>query len=304
MTNDQEQAPRHRRGRPPGVVKSDADRVRDRVRTVTTLNELFLRVARVNNVNQFASWFDGAMRRLHPGRAWETAANNKWRKNFSGQAALTADSIDWLGGLFPDAVSLFHCGPGSLWEALWRPSSSPGDLWNLYGTGDAPWGPESYDDALEALQIKVHCSHDFNEPMHEEDLGRAIVLKRLNEQFGMGTPEDGVDLYLCVKAALADAGIKYGDIGVLHEIADHLADKERCKVEADWVYRKAVKQRWAGGQGLGERGLWEYVENPFLRMAECAPSPHLARRWWSLAALTHDNYRRSEAAARKSIRVS
>lgn len=304
MNGDQVWNAKRGRGRPPGAVKSDADRVRDRVRTVATLNELFVRTGRVNNVNQFASWFDGAMRRLRPGRAWETAANNKWRKNFSGDAALTADSVDWLGELFPDATSLFDCGPGMLWQALWRPASFPSDLWKLYGTGDAPWGPESFDDALEALQIKVHCSHDFNEPLNEEDLGRAIVLKRLNEQFGIGTPEDGVELYLCVKAALADAGIKYGDTGVFHEIVDHLADRERCKVEADWVYRKTVQQRWAGRRRLGERGLWEYVENPFPRMAECAPSPHLARRWWSLAALTRDNYLRSEAAARKSIRVS
>ena len=304
MTNAQEQSSRHGRGRPTGAVKSTADRLRDRVRTVATLNELFLRVGRISNVNQFASWFDGAMRRLHPGRAWETAANNKWRKNFSGHAALTNDSIDWLGELFPDAGDLFDRGPGKLWKALWEPASSPRDLWNIYGVSDAPWELVCYSDALEALQIKVYCSIDFGDPLDEEDLGRAIVLKRLNEQFGMGAPEDGVELYLCVKAALADAGIKYGDIGVLHEIADHLADKERCKVEADWGYRKAVKQRWAGSRQFGERGLQEYVENPFLCMAQCASSPHLARRWWSLAALTHENYRRSKEVAQKSIRVS
>lgn len=302
MNGDQVWNAKRGRGRPSGAVKSDTARVGDQVRTVTTLYELFLRTGRVNNVNQFASWFDGTMRRLHPGRAWETAANNKWRKNFSGKAALTADSIDWLGELFPDAASLFHCGPGRLWEALWGSASSPCDLWNLCAD-DAPWGAECFDAALEALQIKVYCSLDFNDPLDEGDLGRAIVLKRLNEQFGVGTPEDGVELYLCVKAALADSGIKYSDTGVFHEIADHLADRELCKVEADWIYRKAVKQRWAGGRRFGECGLWEYVENPFPRMAECAPSPHLAHRWWSLAALTHDNYRRSEVAARKSIRI-
>lgn len=304
MMNDQWQAAKRRRGRPIGAVKSNADQVRDRVRTVTTLNELFIRVVRVNNVNQFASWFDGAMRRLHPGRAWETAANNKWRKNCSGHVALTNDSIDWLGELFPDAGDLFDRGPGKLWKALWEPASSPCDLWNIYGVSDVPWGPARYADALEALQIKVYCSCDFDDPLDEEDLGRAIVLKRLNEQFGIGAPEDGVELYLCVKAALADAGIKYGYIGVLHEIADHLADKERCLVEADWGYRKAVKQHWAGSQRFGERGLQEYVENPFLCMVQYAPSPHLARRWWSLAALTHDNYRRSKEVAQKSIRIS
>lgn len=304
MNDDQFLNEKRGRGRPPGAIKSNIDRVRDRVRTVATLYELFIRTGRVNNVNQFASWFDGAMRRLHPGRAWETATNNKWRKNFSGDAALTTDSIDWLGELFPDVASLFDCGPGKLWQALWMPASFPGDLWNLYDADDTPWGTEFYGDALEELQIKVHCSHDFDDSLDEEDLGRAVVLKRLNEQFGMGTPEDGVNMYLCVKAALAYVGIKYCDAGVFHEISDYLADRERCKVETDWVYRKAVKRYWEGSQGLGERRLREYVENPFPQLAEYAPSTHLARRWWSLAALTHDSYRRSKAVARKSIRVS
>jgi hypothetical protein len=104
-----------------------------------------------------------------------------------------------------------------------------------------------------------------------------------------------------VKAALADICIKY--VGVFHEIADHFADREQRKIEADWAYRKAVKQRWAFSRPFGDQGLLEYAGNPFPRMAECAPSPHLARRWWSLAALTHDNYRRSEKVARKSLRI-
>lgn len=286
-----------------GSAKPATDRLRDRVRTVAMLSELFIRTSSVNNVNQFASWFDGAMRRLHPGRAWETAANNKWRKNFSGGAALTAESIAWLGELFPDTSSLFKCGPGGLWQALWKPASSPGDLWGLYDVGDDPWGPECYSDALEALQIKVYCCCDFSEPLDEEDLGRAVVLTRLSEQFGMGTPEDGVELYLCVKAAFAEVGIKYAHIGVFREIADYLAHGELRKIEADWVYRKTVRQRWAGRQRFGERGVWEYVKNPFPRLAECAPSEHLARRWWSRAALTDANYQRSKVAAQKSIRV-
>lgn len=303
MNDDQVSNAKRGRGRPLGAVKSNADRVRDRVRTMATLYELFVRTSRANNVNQFASWFDGAMRQLRPGRAWETAANNKWRKNFSGDVALTTDSVNWLGELFPDAASLFDCGPGNLWQALWRSASSPDDLWSIYDAADAPWGRECYGDALEALQIKVYCSYDFNESLDEEDLGRAVVLKRLNEQFGMGTPEDGIDLYLCIKAAFVCLGTRWGGAGVFYEIADHLADRERCKVETDWVYRKTVKQHWAGGRGFGERGLLEYLDNPFLRMAECAPSPHQADRWWSLAALTYDNYRRSESAARKSIRT-
>lgn len=303
MNGDQVWNEKRGRGRPPGAVKSNADRVRDRARTVATLYELFVRTSCVNNVNQFASWFDGAMRRLHPGRAWETAANNKWRKNFSGESALTADSINWLGELFPNAASLFNCGSGNLWQALWRPASSPDDLWSIYDVGDVPWGRECYSDAVETLQIKVFCSLDSNEFLDEEDLGRVVVLKRLNEQFGIGTPEDGVDLYLCMKAAFANIGGWWASAGVFHEIADHLADRERCKVETDWVYRKAVKQRWARGRGLGERGLFEYLDNPFLRMAECAPSPDLADRWWSLVASMYDNYRRSESAARKSIRT-
>lgn len=304
MNSDQVSNAKRGRGRPLGAVKSNADRVRDRVRTVFTLSEMLVRTSRANNVNQFASWFDGAMRQLRPGRAWETAANNKWRKNFSGDVALTVDSINWLGELFPDAPSLFDCGPGNLWQALWRSASSPDDLWSIYDAGDMPWGRGRFSDALNELQIKVFCSIDSNEFLGAEDLGRAVVLKRLNEQFGMGTPEDGIELYLCIKAVLADRGIWWASAGVFHEIADYLAGRERSKVETDWVYRKAVKRHWAGGRGFGERGLLEYLDNPFFRMSECAPSPHQAERWWSLAASTYHNYRRSEAAPRKSMKIA
>jgi len=303
MNGDQVSNAKRGRGRPLGAVKSNADRVRDRVRTVFTLSEMLVRTSRVNNVNQFSSWFDGAMRQLRPGRAWETAANNKWRKNFSGDVALTADSINWLGELFPDAASLFDCGPGNLWQALWRSASSPDDLWSIYDAGDTPWGRGCFSDALDELQIKVFCSIDSNEFLGEEDLGRVVVLKRLNEQFGMGTPEDGIELYLCIKAVLADIGIWWASTGVFHEIADYLADKERCMLDADWVYREAIEQSWAGGRGLRRSELLEYLDNPFLRMAKSASGSHQADRWWSLVASTYDNYRRSESAARKSIRT-
>jgi hypothetical protein len=303
MIEDHNQASMRRRGRPAGSAKSSTERLRDRVRTLVMLNELFIRVDSVNNVNQFSSWFDRKMRRLHPGRAWETAVNNKWRKNFSGKAALTADSIDWLSELFPDAAKLFESGPGKLWQALWKPASLPDDLWNLYDAEDTPWGSGYYSGAFEALQIKVYCSYDFDEPLNEEDLGRALVLMRLNEQFGIGSPSDGVDLYLCVKALLADIGIKYASFGVFHEIVDYLAEKEHRKIGGDWRYRKAIKQCWARGQACGEKSLWEYVNNPLLKVARRAPSQHIEDRWWSLAALIHDNYQRSKAVQQKSIKA-
>lgn len=95
--------------------------------------------------------------------------------------------------------------------------------------------------------------------------------------------------------------LQHTTFGVLHDIEDHLADMEHQRIETDWRYRKAFKEHWSNSRGFGERGVREYVNNPFLRLADSSPSQYLVRRWEGLAAATQDNYRRSRVAAQKSI---
>lgn len=234
---------------------------------------------------------------------------------------MTNDAIEWLQELFPDhryysaaggkfptqsdrlascAKSLFAEGPARLWLALWGGVSSLGDLRRRYAADDVRWGvSERYGDILEDLQTKVFCSFDFDEEIDEDDLVRAIVLLRGSEGFSAALPEIRVDAYLCTKAILADIGIKYASLGVLHEITDYLAFNELKTVLSDWRYRKAIKQHWAGQRMLGERGVLEYVNNPFFQMIEHAPTVRLARRWESFAQLTHYNYHRSRTSTSK-----
>jgi len=303
-----------KRGRPYDSTKSESDRIRDRVRTVLTLNEL-LRRSPANNVNQFAQWFDQAMRALHPGRPWETAMNNKWRKNFSGICSMTKEAVEWLHEIFPDhryyneggcafpmkaddlvssAQKLFLEGPARNWKALWGDGAALKELRRGYAIDDSRWSDGGgYRDISDDLQIKVFCSFDFDEKIDEEDFGRAVVLLRGGDWGGIAQPEDRVDAYLCTKAALASVGIKYAALGVLHEIDDYLAINELERIESDWRYRKAIKQQWAGQRMLGERCLLEYVYNPFIHLIERSPSSPSARRWETIAALTHGNFSNS-----------
>ncbi len=169
-------------------MKTFDARVRDRVKTMATLRALYLRVTVVDNVNQFARWFDQRMRALHPGRAWESESRNKWRKNFCGDVSMTEESRSFLRELFPDgrfyvatagsasgkgfeyadngldegecdevslmsspADCLYRFGPGRLWSALWDGESGSNQLWQLYhatGAYAESWGDAGKIDAL------------------------------------------------------------------------------------------------------------------------------------------------------------
>lgn len=303
MSDDLLQTSKRSRGRPKGAVKSDDHYIRDRVRTVGTLSHLLSR-SPANNVNQFAEWFDRSMRERHPrGRDWDTAATNKWRKNFCGQAALSSESCEWLSELFPGVTVLFTEGPGKLWQALWKPVLEPNDLWDIYDVSDAPWGAGVYSEALEDLCQKVFCGYDFSEPISEVDLGRAVVLYRLNEQFGIGSPEEGVDAYLCVRAALcmlADCRFLCHSI---HYIVDFLAAREEQRIDSSPTQRVALGERWCGQEYLENLGPYEelavieYLDNPFHRMALLPRLESGRSRWEQLAKDAYSSYRWSKLAS-------
>ena len=283
-------------------MKSDNDYIRDRVCTVGVLDHL-LSCVPARNVNQFAEWFDESMRRKYPGRTWETAANNKWRKNFSGQVALSTESRDWLSELFPDVVGLFAEGPGRLWQALWKPAQEQNDLWGIYDVWDAPWGTGVYSEALEDLCQKVFSGYDFNEPIDEGDLGRAVVLYRLSEQFGLGSPEEGVDAYLCVRAALCMLAGSRFLCRTIHNIVDYLSVREEQRLDSSPTLRAALGERWCGQEHLRNLGAYdelaviEYLDNPFHRMALLPRFESVRARWDQLANDAYYSYRWSKLAS-------
>lgn len=289
---------RPRRGRPPGSVKDRRARVRDRIRTVATLNKLLVRVTCAENASQFARWFDEAMRKRHPLRGWDTEESGKWRKNFAGTVGLAAESIAHLEELFPDdryysasdtrrhareiqveyglrrspckqSVSeLFEVGPGRLWQALWGGEDALLDLWNHYSDeGLDGWGRDAdFSDVVAELEMKLWSNSRCEVEIEEEDLGRAIMLYRL-EQAGMaGRPEDGLTLYLCVRLAMAELSPTFRWLGVWDELATYVVSLESERVWTDPHYARLIEERYFNGQWSDE--LPSFVEDPFLLMWE------------------------------------
>jgi hypothetical protein len=199
------------RGRP---IKSRDEQFRDRIRTVATMHALAWRTGSVVNPNQFAQWFDRTMEKRHPLLSWATARSGKWAKNFAGDVTLTKGSVDHLQELFPDtrfydspdperrrqdvrffhppltassgwhqsAGDLFEFGPGRLWRALWESEDDPSALWGIYaGYKDSvAWGAaERFEGVVADLEMKLWSNLRAGVPIEAEDLGRAIVLYRL-----------------------------------------------------------------------------------------------------------------------------
>jgi hypothetical protein len=148
-------------------------------------------------------------------------------KNFAGDAALTKGSIDHLHELFPDARfytlpdraqrrqgveffyppviwahqsarDLFEYGPGYLWQALWASEDNPSALWNVYaeyGNG-AVWGPtERFDDVVADLETRLWLNVRADFQVDAADLGRAIVLYRLQWEARCGSFETAIAIH-------------------------------------------------------------------------------------------------------------
>ncbi|MDN7852181.1 MULTISPECIES: hypothetical protein [Burkholderia] len=305
---------RPRRGRPLGSIKDDQARLRDRIRVVATLNELLTRVTTVENANQFARWFDGIMRKQHPLLPWETEESGKWRKNFAGSVALNPESIEHLQELFPDgryysAVGLcgreqetrvaypvsrgsapmrvrelYDAGPGRLWEALWAHSEALSKLWEIYPPNSL-WGPsESFTDVLAELSMKLWSDSRCGVEIEFEDLGRAIVLYRLELAGIAGSPEDGVDAYLLVRLAMAELSPVLRCLGVWNDLASYIIDMERDRVRLHPQYADVIETRYSTGHPFD---VYTYVENPFFAMLGVVQGePSLARHIECIAGLS------------------
>ncbi|WP_143278035.1 hypothetical protein [Burkholderia cenocepacia] len=305
--------------------------LRDRVRTVGALHALLQRTSCANNGGQFARWFDEKMRRLHPGRTWETSDSNKWQKNLTGTVAMTNASVDLLQELFPDsrfysttghtgpgrrtevaypddsqqllnepgsARQLFEVGPGRLWAAIWTEAERIEGLWDIYPAGDTRWGTHvSFDDALGDLEMKLYSNFDCNVPISLEDLGRAIVLYRVHDMNSTLLGYQGCDpmewgVRTFLCLRLALAAAPVDAFGIFRDVSDFFAGMEVDRLDRDERYRRAVECVWAQGQCCSAGELMEYAVNPFLRLAASSAVERWTTRYWTLAALTNAADRR------------
>lgn len=302
-----------RRGRPVGATKTRQQEIRDRVRTVATLNHLFNKVCCANNLAQFSRWFDETMHARYPGRTWDTNVSNKWRKNFYGTVAMTDEWVQYLNVLFPDgryysaqeatgdplacvptqplagmsngsigALTWFRDGPGQLWHAIWEDAAI------------GVWDADSYEAALDDLEMKLYSNFDCDELITYQDLAQAVRLYRVqlpvDDQARLEYPlEWGIRSYLCLKLAIA--ANQPDVLGVMSDIADYFADMELARLKADRDYAFAIRKEWMRRGVSCTPSVGEYAMNPFLSLWDQCSNEHFCRRYARLASLTDRSMR-------------
>ncbi|MBS6361780.1 hypothetical protein [Burkholderia sp.] len=295
-----------RRGRP---TKTDDERFRDRIRTIATMHALAWRAESVRNANQFAQWFDRTMGERHPLVSWETARSGKWAKNFAGDATLTKASIDHLHELFPDArfydppdperrrrdvelfyppasgrhqsaCDLFEFGPGYLWRALWGCKDDPSALWDIYAGCDdgVAWGEgEEFGTVVGDLEMKLWSNSRAGARIEAEDLGRAIVLYRLQWQAMYGDFQTAVSIHLLLWLALVEWSPWLQIVQIWDDLREYFMNREQANLVLYPEYRKFLEAVHGGDP---EFFAVAYASNPFLfRPSEDDHSAMLASLW-------------------------
>ncbi|MEC4773171.1 hypothetical protein [Burkholderia cenocepacia] len=295
-----------RRGRP---TKTDDERFRDRIRTIATMHALALRTENVRNANQFAEWFDLTMWMRHPRVSWGTARSGKWTKNFAGDATLTRASIDHLHELFPDvrfydppdrarrrrdvelfyppasgrhqsAYDLFEFGPGCLWRALWGCKDDLSALWDIYAGCDdgVSWGEgEEFRDVVGDLEMKLWSNSRAGVQIEAEDLGRAIVLYRLQWEAMRGDFRTAVSIHLLLWVALVGWLPWLQVVQIWGDLREYFMSREQAHLVKYPEYRKFLETRHGNDP---EFFAVVYASNPFLyRPSEDDHSAMLASLW-------------------------
>ncbi|MCM2491103.1 hypothetical protein [Burkholderia glumae] len=279
------------RGRP---IKSHDEQFRDRIRTVATMHALAWRAGSVVNANQFARWFDRTMGERHPLLSWGTARSGKWTKNFAGDVTLTKGSVDHLHELFPDtrfysspdperrrqdvqlfypsptalgwqqsARDLFEFGPGYLWRAMWEAEDDPAALWEIYaGYNDGvAWGAtERFGDVVADLEMKLWSNVRAGVPVEAEDLGRAIVLYRLQWEAGCGGFPVAVSIHSCLWLAMAKWFPLLDIVQVWGELRDHFVWWELNNLDLYPEYRQLIERQHRSDARFD---AMMYARNPF-----------------------------------------
>lgn len=196
-----------------------------------------------------------------------------------------------------DARQFYLDGPGRLWRALWEGDgcpptlwSDPARLWGVYpatGEFDGAWGMDRpFDAVLSNLEMKVFSNFDCEVQITAEDLGRSVVLYRLQYEGVAGTVNDGIVAYLCVRLALADLSPWLRGLNVFDEISTYLVGMELDRLRLDDEYRRALEERYRHDEAFDP---CVYAENPFLWLSRSCPRQ--ARRYDMLAGLSAYQYK-------------
>lgn len=241
-------------------TRSETERRRDGMRAAAVMHELALRVG-AENPHQFAGYFD----RL---TMMTTQATGKWRLNFSGDKALSAQQLYLLARVDADVVHLHQNGPDDLWRAMW------GDvhmLWQLCRTRLISAGQVLDDRIWEKIENGCGSERDFLLTMAEFEgecllaefygvtpvfrhLTESISLYRLHREMSAIIPlgMDGAGVARCVRLCLEEKTIaeKLQRLGVLDGVWEELAavvgmQGERMLAEDRWDIL-ASKLDWIG----------------------------------------------------------
>lgn len=191
------------------------------------------------------------------------------------------------GGAVPQehfsARAFFEEGPGRLWSAIWAHEDSIDQLWEIYASegGFANWRGDAADfgEIIDDLEQEFYSKFDLGETFDYEDLGRAIVLYRLNSE-RRGTACDGMRLYLCVRLAFAEVQVSLDVLGVKEKLLGYLIGLELDRQLNDDFYVDVLEWKH---QRLSEFDRRAYAENPFL--FQRSDVAHVARRNEMLAQL-------------------
>ncbi|UZF34541.1 hypothetical protein [Ralstonia pseudosolanacearum] len=180
------------------------------------------------------------------------------------------------------ALELFEQGPSNLWTALWGHESALDRLWELYPPDseyDGAWGAAAdFEEVITDLEMCLYGNYDSGVALTTTDLGRAVVVYRLQEAHSSRYCH-GIRAYLCVRLALANHYPWLRAWGIFDDLSCYIVGLEGQRVSEDGGYRRAVQEHY---KAYGPFDVGMFVENPFLYLLDW--KPFQTSRYTSLAS--------------------
>lgn len=188
------------------------------------------------------------------------------------------------------APELFAQGPSNLWIALWGHENALDRLWELYPPDsqyDGAWGTAAdFEDVVTDLEMCLYSNYDSGLALTTTDLGRALVIYRLQEAHSSSYCH-GIRAYLCVRLALAEHYPWLRAWGVFDDLSSYIVGLEDQRISADGSYRRAIQEHY---KAYGTFNVGMFVENPFWYLLDWRP--HQARRYAPLAQYSVYKFKR------------
>lgn len=246
--------------------RTDAEKLRGRMRTVALVRELAWRVGAANP-HQFAGWFDERT-------GVSTQTMGKWRFNFNGERPLSEQQLNWLS-IFPELGNVrrfYLAGPADLWRALWGEDAN--ELWALCGHHVHPYAyddPDTllritdavllsgpglcFEESLYNFECSILLGQQYGQALDLRNLTESIAFCRLHQAINRIARIDGVGAYRCVRMCFDDDGVSdhLSRLGIREMLDQELTRTEVARLESEPSYRAAV----------GVDDVDSYARNPF-----------------------------------------